>query len=348
MTAAYPQVQNVFVRDLNASNKMVVDFSRNESDFPVNKYIQIVKVPKIAGMYTYMTVEEAGRVVDTSLANFVWQDGSVAPEGRDGLESHEFRSFECQRYTFPFVIGNLTVENAAWDIVAHHASIKARQSMVARTQLVVTELTTTGNYAADHVVDVTALTGNSGTWDASTTARQDIKRSLQHGVEKILADTLNGVRADDLVLVISSQLAAKLTQCQEIVDYIKASPDALAQVRGELPGKNTAHGLPSKLYGISLVVEDTYKVSTKKGASTTTRSQVLDDGYAILMARPGSLEGVAGAPTFSTCVLFSYAEQQVYKKVDADNERTMGRVVDIHVPKLVAPASGILFTSVTA
>ena len=34
--------------------------------------------------------------------------------------------------------------------------------MTARTQLAITALTTSGNYAADHVLDVTAISGNTG------------------------------------------------------------------------------------------------------------------------------------------------------------------------------------------
>ena len=47
MTAAYPSAQNTFIRDHDATNKMVIDFARNVNKFAVNKYTQTVPVKKI-------------------------------------------------------------------------------------------------------------------------------------------------------------------------------------------------------------------------------------------------------------------------------------------------------------
>jgi len=307
MAPVYPSAHNVFVRDHDASNKMVIDFARNLNKFGVNRYVQVVPVKKVAGYYQEMTIEEAGRIQYTDLRNFVWYDAQPAPEGNDGTEKFEFKPFECTRYAFPFLLGDLMIEQASWNILAQHASIKSRQAMTARTQLAINELTNTANYAASHRLNVTTITGNTGNWAQSTTARQDIKRSLNTAAELILDDTLAAVELDDLVVVINSALAADLAQTQEIVDYIKGSPDALAQVKGELPGSNTMYGLPDKLYGFPIVVEKTRKITTKKGA-TTSRSQVLAKATPFMVARPGGLVGVADAPNFSTCVVFAYAD----------------------------------------
>lgn len=345
MAPTYPGPSNVFIRDHNASGKMVIDFARNVKDFPVNGYCQIVPVQKVGGYYLEMTVEEAGRILNANLDNFVWYDGEPAPEGNEGTESFEWKPFACVRRAFPFKMGNLTVENATWDIIAQHSSIKARQAMTGRTQLAITQLTTQGNYAASHVMDVTAIAGNTGTWKLSTTARQDIKRSLITGVEKIRDDTLDVVQDKDLRLVISSNLAGQIALCQEIVDYIKASPAALAMVKGELEGaRNKAYGLPNDLYGIELYVESTRKVTSRKGA-TRAVSSVMPTSQACLVSRVGQLEGVAGAPAFSTIVLFAYEEMTVETKHDSDNRRVLGRVVENIAAKIVAPASGILFTN---
>lgn len=340
---AFPSGYNTFIRDHDASNKMVVDFARNISKFALNKYVQIVPVKKVAGYFLRMTVEEAGRILHSDLRNFLWYDGQEAPTGVDGTESFDYLPFTCTRYAYPFQLGNLTVDQASWNIVAQHASIKARQAMTARTQLCITQLTTAGNYDASHVIDVTTLAGNTGKWAVSTTARQDIKRSLQAAAEIILDDTLAAVEPEDLVIVINSALAAQLTQCQEIADYIKASPEALAQVRGELSGSNTLYGLPDKLYGFPVIVEKTRKVTSVKGAATVSRSQILPTATPLMVARPGGLVGVADAPNFSTCVLFALEEMTTETKVDADNRRTTGRVVENVTAAVVAPTSGVLF-----
>lgn len=343
MAASLPSSTNVFIRDHDASNKMVIDFARNIKKFAVNQYAQVVPVKKVAGLYLEMTVEEAGRIQYTDLRNFMWPDGQEAPEGNEGTESFEFKPFSCKRYAYPFVLGDLTIDQASWNILAQHASIKSRQAMTARTQLAITALTTTGNYDASHVLDVvTGITGNTGTWAESTTARQDIKRSLTTAAEKILDDTLGAIELDDLILVINSALAADMSECQEIVDHIKGSPDALAQVRGELPGSNTMYGLPDKIYGFPLAIEKTRKVTTKKG-QTTARSQILAKGTPFMVARPGGLVGVADAPNFSTCVIFAQEEMTVETLRDPPNRRTTGRVVETVAVNIVAPASGVLF-----
>jgi hypothetical protein len=301
-------------------------------------------VKKIAGYYKRMTVEEAGRVRFTNLRDRVWADGQPRPEGRENLESFNFLPFTCVRYAYPFMLGDLPIDQASWDILAQHASIQARAAMTSRTQLAITALTTSGNYDATHLLDVTAITGNTGDWEDSTTARQDIKRSLITACEVILDDTLTAIDLNSLQLVINSSLAGKLSQSQEIVDYIKGSPEALAQIKGELPGENTFYGLPNKLYGVPLVVEATRKVTSKKGG-TVAKSQILATATPFLAARPGSLEGVAGAPNFSTCVAFVQEEMSVETNRDANNRRTQGSVVDTVVYEMAAPASGVLFSN---
>lgn len=344
MAAVYPSYQSVFVPDHDATNKLTVDFARNINKFPVNKYTQILPVKKTQGLYLRMTIEEAARIINTGLDNFVWPDGMVRPEGWEGHESHEWLMYQTIRRAWNVPLGNLTIGNASWDIVAQYSRIKAHQAMVARTQLVVTALTTEANYDATHVLDVTSdIAGNSGAWEYSTTHRQDIKRSIQYAVELILADTLNAVTIDDLQLVIPSKLASRMSLTQEIVDYIKGSPEALAQIRGELPGGNVAHGLPERIYGVKIVVEDTYKVTTKKG-QTTSRSQIFPIGNAALVARPGGLEGVANTPNFSTVVLFAKEELTVEKLDDRNNRRVQVSIVEDLSANVIAPASGVLFT----
>jgi len=345
MTAAYPSSTNVFVPDHAASGKLVVDFARNIKDFSVNEWCQIIPVKKVVGLYLTMTIEEAGRIQQTDLANFAWPDGADAPKGDDGAESFEFQTYRTERRAFPVRLGDLTIDQASWNLTAQHASIKARQAMTARTQLAVTAATTSGTYDSSHRLDVTAITSNSGSWAESTTSRQDIKRSLNTAANLLLLDTLNGIRINDLMVVINPTLAAEMAECQELVDYLKHSPDALAQVRGELPGKNVMFGLPDKLYGFPLVVEATAKVTSKKGA-TRAASYILPTSTPFMCARPGGLVGVADSPNFSTHCLFAAEEMTVETLKDVNNRYQVIRVVENIVAKVVAPVSGVLFSNV--
>lgn len=342
MPAVNPSALNTYIPDHEASGKLVVDYARDPKKFAVTKYAQIVPAKKMMGYYLAMTVEEAGRIVDTNLDNFVWPDGNAAPEFNNETESHNFLPFLTRRYAFGFNLGSLTVDQASWDVVAQHGRIKAQQAMTGRTQKVLNAALTEANHLATHVLTVSGISGNTGTWAQSTTARQDIKRSLQTAMELILDDTLGGVTQEDMILVINSALAAKLTQTQEIVDYIKGSPQALAQVRGELEGGNVMYGLPDKLYGFNLVVEATRKVTTRKGA-TTARSQILPTANALLLSRPGGLIGIENAPSFSSIQVFAHTEMQVEKKDDTDNKRVVSRIIENYDVKLVAPAASVLF-----
>lgn len=345
MVKAFPSPQTVFVKDHESSGKMTIDFSRNVKDFAVNTYCQIQPVSKVAGYYREVTVEEAGRILNGDLSNFAWADGAPAPEGFDGTESHDWQDYRCERYNYPVTLGDLTIDQASWDIRNEYAAKKAQQAMTGRTQLAITQLATAGNYAADHTSAVASISGNTGNWAASTTARQDIKRSLNHAANQILLDTLAGVDINDLVIVMSPACAKEIAETQELVDHIKGSPEALAQIRGELPGRNAIFGLPDKLYGFPVVIEKTVKVTTRKGASSTTKSYVLDSATPFMCSRPGGLVGVFGAPSFATCVIFILEEMTVETFRDEKDRRTLLRVVENFQANLVAPVSGFLFTA---
>ena len=92
-----------------------------------------------------------------------------------------------------------------------------------------------------------------------------------------------------------------------------------------------------------VIVEKTVKTTNAKGA-TTSASFVLGDATPFLCSRPGGLQGTGGAPSFSTCTIFSKEELTVESKRDEDNRRAVGRVVDDYGVVMTAPASGFLFT----
>lgn len=343
MSAMYPGGSNTFVPSHEASGKLVVDFSRNPKAFPIAKYAQIVKPKNTVGYYMKMTVEQAGRLLESDGKDLLWADGTEAPQGRDGTESFEFLKFFCRRYASAYNIGYLTSEQATWDILAQHGRIHASRMMTLRTQLAISQLTTTSNYAASHYSAVSSISGVSSKWDVSTTAFMSIKTSLDYAAEVIGKDTLSVVKPDDLILVMSPGCARKISRSQELVDHLKGSPDILAYLKGE-SGPSAQYGLMPKLFGYNVVIEDSVKVTSKKGG-TDARSYVLGDTTPFLCARPGGLTGVEGAPSFSTMTLFMYEEMTVESKDDPDNRLTRGRVVENYDAVLTAPVSGFLFTA---
>lgn len=344
--AVFPGQSNAYVPEL--TDKLVVDFSRNIKKFPLNQYVQIVPTDKQTGYYLEITREEAGRLTNSDLRNFLWPDGHDSPAHHNEMESFNFKPYRTKRYNFGFRAGYLATQQAQWNLRAHNAGIKAEQAMRGRTQMVITKAVTSGSYDASHVSAVAggSIPGTSGKWDESTTARKDIKRSLDYAVEKIITDTLNGVDQEDLILVVSMGCARKISLAQEIVDMLKHSPHALAEVRGELPNRNVMFGLPSKLYGLTVVVENTVKTTTRKGASTVTKSPILADTTPFICSRVGGLasERADGSPSFSTHSLFMKEEMTVEEFDDPENRRVKNRVVEDYEAQVTAPVAGFLFT----
>jgi hypothetical protein len=218
--------------------------------------------------------------------------------------------------------------------------------MTARTQAAVTLMTTAGNWAAAHTSAVSSISGVTGKWDVSTTARRDIKRSLDYAAETIVKATLGAVKQENLMVVMSPGCARRISVCQEIVDYIKGSPAAEKELVKTLSTPNR-FGIPDTLYGYKVVIENAVKVTSRKGATKAT-SFVLGDTTPFMCSRVGGLEGIEGSPSFSTCQIFMYEELTTEQKHDRDNRRHLGRVVDNYAAKLVAGISGFLFTAAVA
>lgn len=349
--ASYPGPQSVFVKTFDASGRLTVDFSRNTRDFLVNRYAQIQPVTKLAGYYRSSTVEEEGRILNTNLSDRMWADGAPRPDFYGETESSVFLTYSCKRYAWGVTLGDLTIDQADWSLTEEYSVKKAQQAMTGRTQLMLNTATTVANWtanAANHTIDVTTINDssgqNTGKWSASTTVRQDVKRSLNYGANQCLLDTLGAINVNDLMLVISPNSARGLAQTQEMVDHIKGSPDALAQVRGELPGENAIFGLPDKLYGYPILVEKTVKTTSRKGA-TRAVSYVMPDATPLMVSRPGSLMGKFGAPSFSTLCFFMFEEMSTEVLHEPLNRRTVISIVENYDQQILSYYSGFLFQS---
>lgn len=342
-TPVLPGGSNTYVKDFRSSGKLQVSFSRNPNKFALANYAQIVPVERDAGFYLNINVEQAGRIVSTDLSEFRWPDSADAPDANDGTEKFNFKDFRTTRYAYPFKLGQKAREQADFDIEKTEAAIVSQRAMTARTQSAVTVLTADANWDASHVKIVSSIPNNSGTWDASTTARQDIKRSLHYADEIIAMDTLGVVSPDDFQIVMNPNTAKGIARCQEIVDHIKGSPDAYGQVNGG--GKWGKYGLPDRLYGYPIVIEDAVKTTNTRGA-TRAAQRVLPDGVVLMLSRVGGMVSQGDGPSFSTITLFVYEDMSVETKDDPDNRRMKGRVVDDFAAVLTAPVSGFYFKGV--
>ncbi|MBC7078604.1 MAG: hypothetical protein H5T92_09925 [Synergistales bacterium] len=280
------------------------------------------------------------------MSDFVWPDGQDAPIGLEQTESFTFKTYQAVRRVFNAAIGDLTRDNAEWDIINQNASIKARQAMTARTQMAVNKIFDTTLYPSSHLIDVNATFGAK--WNAATTSNMVIRKSLNTAVQRIIDDTLGAVSAKDLMLVMSDNVAKAISESAEFADYLKGSPDALGALRYQYKDEEVApknFGLPKRLYGLEVVVDDTRKVTTKKG-QTKSISPVLPANMAAVIARPGALVVPYSPVTFSTCTFYMFQEMVVENIYDQINKRTLCRVIENYDCVLTAPAAGVVLTNV--
>lgn len=345
--AAIPGGSNTYVPSHEATGRMVVDFSRNIKDFAVNQYTKLVKVDKDHGLYQKNNWDRNGILLSDDGSDRLWRDGMTRPGGRDNLKEFEWLSYRTERFSEQFTLGDKAVNQASADLIAIHSAMLAQQMMTLRTSKALKLLQTNANHLSAHVFTISDGSKTTGRWDVSTTARMDIKRSIDQGVNQLMDTTLAAIKPDDLYLVMGPTCAQRLSVTQEIVDYIKGSPDALAYIKGELrtQNPNAGFGLPPKLYNVNLVIEHTRAVTSKRRATKVT-THVCNNDKPFLIARPGGLEGVNGAPAFSAVTNFVYEEMKVETKRDKDNRRTTGYITDDYVYVLTSPEAVILFDDV--
>lgn len=337
ITPQYPSGYNTYVPNTQATNNLIIDFARNVDDFKLNQYTQIIKVDTNVGLFTRMTNEVCSRFQNANES--VWTDAEDRPLGAQNLESFANETYRTIRRNFSVTLGDLSTSQASWNMTAQYQKILGTQAMTARTAAVIEELTKTSNYDNSHVVDVTT---SYGAWDTSTTSTGFIKQTIYETSNQILRDTLGCVRPEDLMLVVSAEGAAELMQSQEIVDYIKGTPDSWKATQGTLAPGGT-YGLPPTLYGIRVIVEDSVRVSSSKGGSRVT-SWLWPKTTGVICARPGSLTAMQG-PNFSTAVVFAKEEMTAESFADQRNRRTILSVTEDYCAQVIAPVSGVVLTN---
>lgn len=342
-TAVYPGSFNTFIPDYETSGRLQVEYSRNPKSFPLNKYVGVKTTQKPLGYYLQITAAEAARVVTQQ--DYYWPDGQDAPDDHAGTESFQFPLFECARYSFGWTLGQMSVDNAAFEVVAAHARIHAQKAMTARTKRVVSYITNSSNWPAASTGTATSLGG--GTWSSSSNTNQYILRTFLAVQNAIQKNSLGAVNPEFLTCVISPTLAQVIRYNSEITDFVKQNQAAFPALAGDKFFMRW--GIPERLYGVRVVVEDTVQVSTRKGV-TVSPSHVFPSTSAAFLYTPDGLENnrepADNAPTFNTVTLFIQKgmDMAVETMNDPNNKLVRGRVIDMTAEVLTAPASGYLVT----
>ncbi len=339
-----------------AATGQAIAFVRNPKEFRVNQYVQNIQSPEPIGLYAVLDPDQPARVVTDQ--EFAWADGDPRPVGSNNMGNFYWAEFRCFRRDYPYQIGEQAIKAAkGWNPQAFFNGIILQQAMTNRTARVVSLLETVANWGSN-TADANTLNGGAGKWDTASNDESKpgflaIKKALLEAVRRVNLLTNSVVKPNDLVLVISPGLAIAMSETSEIHTYLEKSRFALEQVRGEKQGQNALWGLPDKLYGIELVVEDASRVLSRPNAVGTpvtiasgNRVYCKSDTSAALISRKGGIDGMYGAPSFSTvqCYFYEY-ELAVEAFTDAKNKRIESHVVEQFKELLAAPAAGFLITN---
>jgi len=355
MAIAYPSGTSTFVPQWDASGKLAIGFSRDPKKFPLMKWAQLIQSDKNVGYYLRLDMTEASRVVDPT--DYVWARAAEAPHREDGLAGFELKEFRTTRYMYGVPMDADMVDQADWDVKLIHMQVHAHKLMTARTIRMLAQLGTAANFTtagtsdpemtADHTATAASFAG--GVLDTSSTTNGYIKKFFDKASVLINLDTNGVVVPSQLQALMNPNTARLIAESPELRDYIKSSPAAEHEIRtGSSPNATYGPGLPTSLYGIPIIVDNTVRVSSKKG-QTLAKAFAFPDQQIAIVSRVGELEGNIKTPNYSTASIFWYRDEMtVEEKYDADNRRYMYRLVEDTKEVITCPLSGFLLTSATS
>lgn len=338
MAGGFAGDPNTFVPSFEASGKLQIEYSRNPKSFPINKYVKNIPVKEDKGYYLNLDTSACARIQNTTGRE--WPDGQEAPNGDWFKVGLDWPVYITKRYATPYSVGQKATDQAAWDVLATYGRVAAQAQMTFRTKKAITALTTTGNWG-NNTGTATAVGG--GVLDTATTSNNYNQALMQAVASRIHKATYGMTDWPDLNMVMNPNTASRIARSPEVVDWLKQSPAALAQVRGDVESQNGKWGLPDVFFGMKTTIENAVVNTAEIGVADSV-DYILPDGYIYFLSRPEGLMGDAGVPNFATCNFFLYEDMTVESKTDPDNRRTKGRVVDDFDFKIVAPATGFLIT----
>ena len=350
-TFGYPGPYNTFAPDHEASGALLVGYSRNANDFSVSRYSQIFPSKSMLGLYYEYLSQNAARIVSTFDAESEWADGDACPPGLNNLEAFATRTYRTKRRVYPFTLGELTIDQMDFDMLLTNSRDMAQRCMTVRTLITQNALVAAFSGSPNTSAVVGGISPPGQGWDTGSVgyggaAGPNIKTSIQYGLVAIHLQTIGVVREDQLCLVVGPQTAQAMARSTEVQDYLKQSPFALGQLKGNSPPQNGKWGLPDQLYTVNVTVEDAVYINTNKEAVAANYAYILGYSYAFLVARPSKLVGIAGTRSFSTIQIFFYKDEMTMETwYDRNNKRYLSRIISNYNPVIATTKSGFMYSS---
>ena len=339
---------NTFVPTFSAATGQIqIEFTRSPNKFAITRYAQLVPVQQAAGYFLRIDEEETARVVNTQ--DNIWPLGEDRPTGINS--DFDFVAYGCARYQSSFSIPQETARQAQWDIVASHARIAAAKMMTHRSYRAASLISTNTSYASAMRYTSYAASNMAGHYTTATALLNDnvlgsgvladgVQALFRGACEKIVQSTNAAVTPSDICAVVNPITARLIASTEGVRDYVKNYPAALNFLQGD--AQFATYGLPSQMFGVNVVVDDTVRVSNRKGASKSVGFFYGDEsapGIAFV-SRPGGMIGNEG-PSFSTVSIFAYEDMTVETLDDPWNRRIRGSVTDNSAIELTAPLAAV-------
>jgi hypothetical protein len=347
MATSQASYNNVYVPGFSGETtaKLIVDFSRNPKDFPVNAIAGTITVKTPSGYFLHLKPEAQGRIIN-SPQSYEWADGAPCPIQVENGQDFEFIKYFTKRVVRSFPLGYMTAEFAAWDIEAAQARILANQIMTMRANAAYVTLQASGSYLTGHVD--TATNWGGGLWGSATSTNRYIQKTINRMRQQISKATFDTVKASDFILVMSPVVADATARTAEIADYMSNSVTAKDFLTYEVWQSQTQnYGLPPSLYGVKLLVDSSVK-STNLLGGTDAKAFLPGDNSVYMVAKPGSLSTPAGGESFGALTFFVNSNwemrtETIDQPIDA---RKVLRVTDMWDVQMTAKEAAASATAV--
>lgn len=363
-----PGYQNIYIPgymgDGESQRRLMIGFALNEENWALNNYITVFGADKPIAYYPRFYHADFVRIPHADAVDARWADASERPKSDPGVRFVN-ESYELHRYSQSMYTGDLAQEfSDIGSLIKLNQDFLASRAMIRRSVFAHTELTTSTNfqtsgsvhyYAKYGVLANTAATlgysagyfGAAGTDNITVGTINDpiIGKVIKHGVKVILKKTNGQVTPQDLLLVVNPNTADRLANVQEIRAFIAQQINSIDYTKGEGDFKIDSFGLPTKLYGLKVMVDSTVKVTSKHdNVNEDTQTFVLQDGLFAIVSRPGGVSGMTGGSSFSTLALFQHKKDAMKPETipDTRSRRVEVAFTDFFTVKVVAPETAFI------
>ncbi len=337
---------------------MVVGFIRKPENFSLNKWVQYIPTKEPLAFYFVLGFDESVRIPQGATAGvsfFSWEDGDPRPRGEANKHQFQMVPFRTDRKDFPWTLGYIAMETAAWKPKLVHMDDAISRAMTGRTLRVCTLAENSANWGVNFA-PANTLNNGAGNWsgasdDPSNPKYLAVKKSLLSAARAIHLATNGKVKMHELRVVMSPGTAILLAETPEFVNYCRESPQALQIVKDGLGQNQNLWSLPDRYNGFELVVEDSpivYDYPNSSGTeATTNRQYIKSDTTAYVVSRPGGLDGEYGTKNYSTIQLYHYGALLEVEVFDEPKDRRVdGHCTENIKEVLPVSQSGFLIQSV--